>query len=88
MDIISDGILWKHIIDMLTNAPTDKNPFGVTVWTDGDQILVGTEQAADAIAGFLWAIGLDAHTGYYDPAEDAVSGEADGYTGWYYIDID
>ena len=87
MDIIGDGILWKHIVDMLTNAPVDRNPFGIKIWTDGDQILVDTQKAADAIAGFLSAIGMDAHTGHYDYDEDKRSGMIDDHTGWFYIDV-
>ena len=88
MDIINDGILYKHITDMLTNAPIDVNPFGPTIWTDGDRILVNTKEAADAIAGFLWAIGFDPCTGYCCPQDNIMSGKMDDHTGWYYVDVD
>lgn len=88
MDIFNDGILWNHIMDMLPNAPTDSNPFGLRIWTDGSEILVSTEDGADAIAGFLDALGMDSHTGYYDPEQDERDHATDDHTGWWYIDID
>ncbi len=60
------------------------------VWTDGVEILCRDEQTADMIADFLDAVSGEhqAHTGYYDPVEDARSGETDDHTGWWYVDYD
>lgn len=92
MDIINDGVLWNHIMNMLPKSPDEidmfLNPFGVMVWTDGSEILVNTEDRADAIAGFLDALGFDSHTGYYDPEQDERDHATDDHTGWWYIDLD
>ena len=88
-----DWIVWQAIIDYVSEFwdrrlyPGKMWP-NVNVWTDGDQLLVDNEAQADAIAFVLRAMGMDPHTGYYDPKEDARSGETDGHTGWWYIDID
>lgn len=58
------------------------------IWTDGDEILCKTEDKADAIADLLDALGVDAHTGYYDPKEDAKEGRTFETTGFYYVDCD
>lgn len=88
MDIINDGIMWNHIMNILPHDPTDRNPFGVSIWTDGSEILVNTEDGAYAIAGFLDVLGFDSHVGYYDPDEDARNNETDDHTGWWYIELD
>lgn len=60
------------------------------VWTDGTEILCAHENMAEKIADILEAISgeHEAHTGYYDPFEDAQSGEVDDHTGFYYVDFD
>ena len=60
------------------------------VWTDGTEILCAHEDTAEKIADILEAISgeHEAHTGYYDPFEDARSGEVDNHTGFYYVDFD
>lgn len=81
MDLINDGVLWQHIMDALRYT-------GVEIWADDSEILIDKEDAAEAIADFLTALGLDVHTGYYDPEEDERSGETDDHTGYWYIDLD
>lgn len=60
------------------------------VWTDGTEILCADEATAERIADMLDAIAgsPESHTGYYDPFEDAQSGEVDDRTGWWYVDFD
>ena len=60
------------------------------IWTDGIEILCAYEDIAEKIADILDAITgePEAHTGYYDPYEDARSGEVDNHTGFYYVDFD
>lgn len=63
------------------------------IWTTGDEILVKTESAANAIADMLTTLyktqGEDVTivTGYYDPAEDFINNEIDRCTGWWYVNI-
>lgn len=63
------------------------------VWSDGNEILCRSEQAADAIADMIESLyksddnDVLIGTGYYDPAEDKRNGEEDRYTGWWYVDI-
>ena len=62
-------------------------------WSDGGMILCSCETESSIIADFLEDMlretsNLDVHTGYFDPDEDARSGEQDDYTGFYYIDFD
>lgn len=85
MDIINDGVLWQHIIQRIRDRDVVMPNF--EMWTDGDVLLVSTEEAANCIADFLTAIGFDCLTGYYDPVEDRISRLVDDHTGWYYIDV-
>lgn len=82
------------IIEMLPKEPrsydVSDNP---GFWTDGTEILCPTETECEIVADFLRDIlneyeDIDVHTGYYDPFEDAKSGEQDDHTGFYYIDFD
>ena len=64
-----------------------------TIWSDGDEILVKSEDAADKIADAIELLyqsqGEDilVNTGYYDPEEDKRDNEEDKYTGWWYVNI-
>lgn len=64
------------------------------VWGNGDELMCKTEAIADAVCDLLFQLyaaqGEEAvfHTGYYDPTEDARSGEEDRCTGWWYVDCD
>ncbi len=64
------------------------------VWSDGTEILCRTESAAKAIEDLLWQLynaqgeEVTVLTGYYDPEEDERNGEADRYTGWWYVTIE
>ena len=60
---------------------------GAEFWTDGEQILGLDEAKINAIADLLDASGYCAVTGHYDPKEDAVTGEADAFTGFYYVTV-
>ena len=60
---------------------------------DPDEYVKATPEA-DAMCDLLFQLyaaqGEEVvfHTGYYDPAEDARSGEEDRCTGWWYVDCD
>lgn len=64
------------------------------VWGNGDELMCKTEAIADAMCDLLFQLyaaqdeEVELHTGYYDPAEDARSGEEDRCTGWWYVDCD
>lgn len=64
------------------------------VWGNGDELMCKTEAVADAMCDLLFQLyaaqGEEVvfHTGYYDPTEDARSGEEDRCTGWWYVDCD
>lgn len=86
MDLINDGILWNFIYEKLSGGY--KSQFtGVEMWSDGSEILVNNENAAEYIADFLEALGYEAHTGYYDPKQDERDGCVDEHTGYYYINF-
>lgn len=72
--------------ETLPKAPSNN----VDVWTDGSEILCRTESIATAIANGLDAISgsPESVTGYYNPVEDAINGEIDDHTGWWYVDFD
>lgn len=61
------------------------------VWSDGDAIMCRTESAANALSDLIEQLykshGEDVQicTGYYDPEEDERNGEADRFTGWWYV---
>ena len=80
--------LWKRIIDGLPSEPTHD------IWSDGTYILCRTESIANAIADLLDSLyagmcqNASTVTGYFDPKDDAHSGETDQLTGWWYVDID
>lgn len=87
-------VVLDMIMDMLPSTPrsydvSDDPGF----WSDGTEILCPSEAEADMVAEFLRDVlseysAIDVHTGYYDPDEDAKSGEQDDHTGFYYIDFD
>lgn len=63
------------------------------IWSDGDEILCRTEDAASALADMLEQMYQSSgdevvvNTGYYNPDEDKRNGEEDRYTGWWYVNI-
>lgn len=89
--------LLNRIMEMLPTEPrsydTSDNP---GFWTDGSEILCPSDMEAEVVADFLRDLlhgpdideRIDIHTGYYDPYEDAKSGEQDDHTGFWYIDFD
>ena len=63
----------------------------VLIWTNGDEILCKTEWLAETLADVIDKLAGDnvAHTGYYDPEEDAKEPHSPfKTTGWYYISFD
>ena len=77
---------WSYIIKLLEQY-ADKKHNGY--WTDGEEILCCTEEAAEHLANFLEDIGFDCvMTGSYDPAEDEAFGTVDDHTGYWYVTID
>lgn len=80
------NITWRHLTVCL-ELHEGENRHGF--WTDGDDILCPTKEAAESVANFLEDIGFDQlMTGYYDPDEDSRNGETDGHTGYWYIRVD
>ena len=77
---------WTYLLKCLTKY-ADQNRHGY--WTDGEEILCKTEEAAEHLADFLEDLGFEyVKTGYYDPEEDQRNNEVDERTGWYYISVD
>jgi hypothetical protein len=64
------------------------------IWSAGDEILCKTESADDALADMFETLYVAQgeeiliNTGYYDPVEDERNNEVDGFTGWWYVNID
>lgn len=79
-------------MEMIVNALPDY-PDGI-IWSDGEEILVKTESAADTIVDLIEALyraqgeEILVNTGSYDPEEDKRNNEEDRYTGWWYVNID
>lgn len=79
-------------MEMIINALPDY-PDGI-IWSDGEEILVKTESAADTIVDLIEALyraqgeEILVNTGSYDPEEDKRNNEEDRYTGWWYVNID
>ena len=76
------------IADILTGNGSN------AIWCDDDrQILVATEEAANAVADLIEAFyrsqgeEICVNTGYYDPEEDERNGEKDKHTGWWYVNV-
>lgn len=81
MDIINDGILWRHIMQRLQNGFGVNLGAGHGFYTDGNSIIVEDEVTADVIADFLEMLGFGVYTGDCD--------ERYGYyNGFYYIKIE
>lgn len=88
----------KELIDLLLKMlPRQPRSFDTSddpgFWTNGDEILCPTETECEILADFLEDVlqeisTVTVKTGYYDPYEDARSGEQDDDTGFYYIDFD
>lgn len=78
---------YKEILRLFADRPTRN------IKIVGDTILCRTEDVANAVADIIERLydsqdnHVDTCTGYYDPEEDAMSGETDELTGWWYIDI-
>ena len=79
-------------MEMIVNALPDY-PDGI-IWSDGEEILVKTESAADTIVDLIEALyraqgeEILVNTGSYDPEEDKRNNEEDRYSGWWYVNID
>lgn len=80
---IMDNNIWSYLI---LSLPSSKESAKHGFWTDGEEILCKSQEAADTVADFLEGCGFaDLSTGYYDPEEDKRSGTVDEHTGSYYI---
>ena len=82
----------QSIINRVPNIYKDNMDWtDVEIATNGDELLFryeyDCERFADALDDHVFGY-AECHTGYYDPYEDARSGETDENTGWYYIDWD
>ena len=82
----------QSIIDRVPNIYKDDLEWlDVEIATNGDELLFNSEfdceRFADALDKHIFGF-TECHTGYYDPYEDAISGETDENSGWYYIDFD
>ena len=75
--------LFKVILSKLQRTPTTNG----RLWTDGEMILSTNESYINHIADLMEEIRIDVVTGYYDPETDAVNGEINEYTGFYYVTI-
>ena len=82
----------QSIIDRLPNVYKDDIDWTkIEIATNGDEFLFKYESDCEMFANVLddHVFGCaECHTGYYDPYEDARSGEMDANSGWYYIDWD
>lgn len=81
----------NQILEALPKQPTNEDPsLAKGYWSNGSEILCSHEIDSEIIADFLDSIVGEkvSHTGYYDPYEDAASGEIDDNTGFYYVDFD
>ena len=78
-------------VDCFVNALHER-PYG-NIWTDGEEILVKTESAANAIADLIEMLYMSEDKdvivciGYYDSDEDKEDNTTDEYTGWWYVRI-
>lgn len=82
----------QSIIDRVPNIYKDDLEWlDVEIATNEDELLfhyeTDCERFADALDEHVFG-SRECHTGYYDPYEDARSGETDENTGWYYINWD
>ena len=88
------GDVFDLIIKHLPKSSTGTDEYGeqivYAIWTDGQEILCGSEDIADEIADMIDSVAEKMVTcvGYYDPEEDARNKETDFRTGWYYVSMD
>ena len=86
---------WDIIQSIIERVPNvykdDLEWLDVEIATNGDEFLfrheIDCERFADELDAHVFGY-TECHTGYYDPYEDALNGETDENTGWYYIDFD
>lgn len=80
--------LFEKMCEILSGCPKGNE------WSNGDEILCKTQNAADTVADLLEKVSecngeeILLMTGYYDPKGDARSNESDELSGWYYIKAD
>ena len=66
-----------------------REPDGMGIWTDGEQILCRTRDQADTLSSLLQLTDRETYpVHYYDPDQDRQAGDVDRYTGWYYVYIE
>lgn len=85
-EILLGAILSALPLEPRSYDPDDDPGF----WTDGEDIFCPSETECEIIASFLEDIfseilNVEIETGFYDPPDDAVSGERDRYAGFHYI---
>lgn len=79
--------IWENVLDALPESPSGE------IWTNGDDILVNSENLAERVANMLEVVykacdeSVQLVTGYFDPEEDKQNEEEDKCTGWWYINI-
>ena len=76
-------------IKIIAKAASFNKEGTLTMWADGNELLVGEEKYANLIVnGLERATGLHCFvTGYYDPREDIADSCVDKYTGWHYVSM-
>lgn len=74
---------WSFLVQCLKkHEGTNRHGY----WTNGDDILCKTEEAAENLANFLEDIGFDVmQTGHYFPEDDEREGCTDDHTGFWYV---
>ena len=81
-------ITFNEICNQLPKEPHYLYGRSTIIWAVEDEILCDDKDVAEIVADILEHMGFDeVNTGYYDPEEDAISGEVDNHTGWWYVDI-
>lgn len=79
---------FETIIKSLVEHPT------YNIRSNGEEILLKTEDGANAIADLLESLyaangeEVIAITGYYNPEEDEKNNQIDNNTGWWYVTIE
>lgn len=86
--------VWYQFVKHLPTSEAHENDTSnvIDVWYSevSDEIMCRTEELAEMIANILDGISgeHEAHTGYYDPAEDERDDCVDDRTGWFAVDYD
>lgn len=80
-----DCHIWTYLWQSLEDNENNRHGY----WSNGEEILCKTEEAAEHLADFFEDLGFDyVRIGYYDPEEDERNGEVDACTGYWYVSVD